>query len=427
MKSIPRLFVLCCLCLLLVNQSISQPPAAFNYQAVLRDTQGQLIVSENVTIDIVLIRDSIDGQEVFHETHHALTSPQGMVSLAVGSLNSMEDFLWGQHIYYIRSVVNGVETGTSRLLSVPYALHARTSAGAFSGDYEDLTGTPDLSGFISVADPVQGGILFYGENGWQTLPPGEEGQVLNMQNGLPHWVDPPSENDYTEGVYDIDGNFYPLITLGAHVWMARNLRTSKFADGTPIETGLSGSEWQNNTSGAFAVHPHENIDGIGSEEQMLDSYGALYNWYAVDNPAGLCPAGWRIPTDEEWTQMSNYLVSQYDEVTTDNAANALKSCRQQNSPLGGDCDTQLHPRWNAHDVHYGNDLVGFAGLPGGHRGTGGSYALMGFVGYWWTATPHSAQTVYYRDFDYAYGSILRASTNRERGFSIRCIRNTRAE
>jgi hypothetical protein len=208
MKSILHLLI-CCLSFLIVSQSLSQPPAIFNYQAVLRDTHGELLVSENVIVDIVLLRDDIRGEEVFHETHHTLTSPHGMITLAVGSLNSMEDIQWGQHIYFIRTVVNGIEISTSRLLSVPYALHARTSAGSFSSNYEDLSGTPDLSGFISVADPALGGILYFSENGWQALAPGEEGQVLNMQNGLPQWVDPPSADDQPEGVYDIDGNFYP--------------------------------------------------------------------------------------------------------------------------------------------------------------------------------------------------------------------------
>ncbi len=401
---------------------MAQSPAMFNYQAVLRDDAGEIMMDENVTIEVEILKDGPQGGIVFSETHQTQTNAFGLIQLQIGSVNSLEGMAWADHPHFIRISVNGINMGTHQLVSVPYALHAATSADTFSGDYGDLTNTPDLENFISIVDPAMGDMFYFNGETWVSLPLGEEGQVLTIVGGLPQWADLPTGDDDEDTVTDIDGNVYPTVTIGEQEWMAKNLRTSTFADGTPIPGNLTNSQWQANTTGAWAVYPHDNIAGIDSEEEMLNAYGALYNWFAVNNPSGLCPEGWHVATDDDWTQLTNYLINNYDWIEHGNAANAMKSCRQVNSPLGGDCATELHPRWDMHSVHYGTDDFGFAALPGGSRQSGGSYSLMGGTGYWWTSTEFSVLTVYYRDLDAAYGSVLRAATNRERGFSIRCVK-----
>ena len=422
MRFVDYLLVLCCI--FLINTTVlGQSPALFNYQAVLRDNAGQIIESENISLHVEIVLDSAEGTVIFSETHETETNAFGLVNLKIGSINSLEGVSWGEGLHFLRIFVNDDLMGVQQLMSVPYALHATTSADAFSGDYDDLANTPDFQNFITISDAQQGDMLFYHNDSWVLLPPGEEGQVLAVYEGIPQWMDIPGDDTDEGTVTDIDGNVYPIIIIGDQEWLGSNLRTTTFADGTPIAGNLSNAEWHANTTGAWAVYPHDNIPGIDSEEEMLVAYGALYNWFAVNNPAGLCPEGWQVASDDDWTALTDYLINNYDWIAHGNAANVLKSCRQQNSPLGGNCETDLHPRWDAHGAHYGTDDFEFSGLPGGSRQTGGSYSLIGGTGYWWTSTEFSTLTVFYRDLDAAYGSVLRASTNRERGFSVRCVKS----
>ncbi len=415
------LLIVCCI---ILNTTVfGQSPASFSYQAVLRDNTGQIMTEENISLNVEILRSSAEGEVVFSETHETNTNEFGLVNLKIGSLNSLEGISWGEYVYHMRISVNDVLMGVQQLVSVPFALHATTSSDSFSGDYEDLINTPDFQNYIVLPDPQEGDMVFYHNDSWTSLSSGTEGQVLTVSDGMPQWKDIPAEDIDNGIVTDIDGNIYPVIVIGEQEWLGGNLRTTSFADGAPIAGNLNNAEWQANTLGAWAVYPHDNIQGINTDEEMLDAYGALYNWFAVNNPAGLCPEGWHVATDDDWTVLTDYLIDNYDWIAHGNAANVLKSCRQQNSPLGGDCDTDLHPRWNAHGAHYGTDDFDFAGLPGGNRQTGGSYGLMGGTGYWWTSTEFSTLTVFYRDLDAAYGSILRASTNRERGFSVRCVKS----
>lgn len=118
-------------------------------------------------------------------------------------------------------------------------------------------------------------------------------------------------------------------------------------------------------------YPHDEFDGIHSEMEMMDAYGFLYNWFAI-NTSKLCPEGWRMPDKEDWEQLEAFLVDEFEDITEEGAANALKSCRQINSPLGGDSDTSVHPRWISQEI-YRTDNFGFSAYPAGYRHPGGSF------------------------------------------------------
>ncbi|HMR18608.1 MAG TPA: fibrobacter succinogenes major paralogous domain-containing protein, partial [Sphingobacterium sp.] len=105
------------------------------------------------------------------------------------------------------------------------------------------------------------------------------------------------------GIVDIDGNVYETVIIGGQEWTKENLKVTHYNDGTPIHTGLSNSEWAATTVGAYAIYPYGNVEGIESSEEMVAKFGLLYNWYAVDNPKGLCPEGWRVPTDNDWKDL----------------------------------------------------------------------------------------------------------------------------
>ena len=238
---------------------------------------------------------------------------------------------------------------------------------------------------------------------------------------------------YGEGVTDIDGNFYPSIIIGNQEWMAENLRTTNYADGTSIPTGLSNTEWVITTDGAYAIYPHEDINGLNSEADVVNAYGKLYNWYAVDDSRGLCPEGWRVPSLYEWEQLCAYIDPDYSS-GNNNVGTKLKSCRQVNSPLGDNCNVTEHPRWNQTEGNFGIDSFGFSALPSGKRNGlpgsdwSGTYSLLG------TKTNFYASTYRYIDAIDQYmadrviilnwaEAITTGATSMNKGYPVRCIKD----
>jgi uncharacterized protein (TIGR02145 family) len=170
-----------------------------------------------------------------------------------------------------------------------------------------------------------------------------------------------------------------------------------------------------------------------NNEDYKESYGALYNWHATENSRGLCPAGWEIPGVDDWDRLLSYLMMNYNlhnDYRNENnmgAGNALKSCRQINSPLGGECEISEHPRWRETGTHYGTDDFGFNGLPTGEYVPWGGFRNLGDGVIWWTSTEYS-------DI-YARGRGLISSSGALRGtdkesyrkidmHAVRCIRFT---
>lgn len=223
-------------------------------------------------------------------------------------------------------------------------------------------------------------------------------------------------------VTDIDGNVYQTVVIGDTEYMAENLRTTRYANGDDIPGNLDSDDWLGTTDGAYAIFPHGDVSGIDSDAEMVDAYGKLYNWYALDDDRGLCPDGWRVPTDSEWTAFANYLIDNYTGVHSGNLANRLKDCRQVSSPLGGDCDTTEHPRWDSHNSNHGTDQFGFSALPAGAR-LGGAYHFNGWYGYWWSATAHSDDEAWNRTMMNSSGSVSRGYGNKTNGSAVRCIKD----
>jgi|GEM_PF-854969 len=221
-------------------------------------------------------------------------------------------------------------------------------------------------------------------------------------------------------VTDYDGNIYQTVTIGGREWMAENLRVTHYNNGDPIPNVEAGEEWEDLTSGAYSIYPYddENASGIDSEEQMVEAYGKLYNWHTVNDERGLCPDGWHVPDNDEWTQLTDYLSGESDEV-----GKLLKSCRQVNSPLGGDCDTNVHPRWNAHEIHFGTDDYGFSGHAAGYRFANGNFVYLGERSAWWTSTESMAATARYRSLYYGNSSVSNITYNQKGGLSIRCVKS----
>lgn len=240
----------------------------------------------------------------------------------------------------------------------------------------------------------------------------------------------------TSSVTDIDDNEYKTVIVGDHEWMAQNLRTSKYNDGSEIpsisEDPMESLEVLDTTSHGF----HLEIS-----KSTKNKFGKYYNWLVVTDERSICPEGWRVPSDSDWKKFEENVMSKFD-ITNDKddvkgLGNYLKSCRQLGSPLGGDCDTSEPPRWvSNHDAldfgdnpHYGKDKVKFSALPGGYymfdnypRYTDPWAHKGGIEARWWSATEDSNK-VYIRRLYYHAGDLRKmTSGNEPRNFyNIRCI------
>ncbi len=193
-------------------------------------------------------------------------------------------------------------------------------------------------------------------------------------------------------ITDIDGNTYRTIRIGDQCWMAENLRTGHYRDGSAIPNVRDNSEWSNLRGGAWSLYDNNS----GSET----TYGKLYNWYAVEDGRGLCPTGWSVPGNAAWTQMSNYLGN--------NAGGKLKTTGTQywRSPNTGATNTS-----------------GFSALPGGGRFSLGTFLSSGDDGYWWSSTESGATEAWSRRLSSLNGNISSYNSHKHFGFSVRCVRD----
>ncbi len=210
-------------------------------------------------------------------------------------------------------------------------------------------------------------------------------------------------------VTDIDNNTYRTIEIGGLNWMAENLRTSRFRNGDDITYVMSNSEWQelgNTESGAWAFYNNH----AGNEP-----FGLLYNWYAVSDPRGLCPTGWRVATDGDWQQLERYLGMPQNQL-------ASTGWRGQNANVGGKLKAEGTEYWRGPNVGATNE-TGFRAQAGGYRFTSGSFSYLTFFGYWWTATEADVNTAWRRLLFNNRESINRMNYDKRYGFSVRCVQN----
>lgn len=228
---------------------------------------------------------------------------------------------------------------------------------------------PDYNGdgFIGV-DDILGALSFY-DNAW----------------------DGPVSPSWTCGeAITYAGVGYSTVQIGEQCWFAENLRTITYLNGDAIPQNLSQYSWSNTTSGAMAF------------QENNPTTSGLYNWYAGVDPRGLCPSGWHVPTDGEWTVMTNF--------------------------LGGEsvAGAQMKATYGWHNGGNGTNSSGFSGLPGGFRASHGGphlgFSFNGEEGYWWSSSPNGSN---------GFGRLLRSYTEffstyngePKLGFSVRCVRD----
>jgi uncharacterized protein (TIGR02145 family) len=194
---------------------------------------------------------------------------------------------------------------------------------------------------------------------------------------------------------DQDGNTYKTITIGTQTWMAENLRTINYNDGTVIPNITDADEWAALTTGAYCNY--NNTTG----NDTIATYGRLYNWYAI-NTGKLAPKGWHVPTNAEWTTLTDYLGG--------------------TSVAGGKLKETGITHWGNPNIGATNES-GFTALPGSFRYPNGAFDYIGIYGIWWSSTEGVTDYAYGQGVDNSISNLTRIYNYKELGYSVRCLKD----
>lgn len=198
-------------------------------------------------------------------------------------------------------------------------------------------------------------------------------------------------------VTDVSKNPYYTVTIGTQVWMAENLKVTKFRNGDLIPNVTDSAEWSNLTTPAFCWYNND-------EGTYGDTYGALYNWYTVKT-GDLCPEGWHMPTDEEWTTLTAFLGGE--------------------SIAGGKLKETGTAHWYSPNSGATNE-TSFNARPGGYRyrDRDGKFASIGYSGLWWSTKEYSETYAWGRNMVFDRTVVNRGIITKKSGISVRCIKDS---
>ena len=464
----------------------AQAPQSFSYQAVVRGTDNALVSNKKVGMKISLLQGSETGKAVYVETHTPTSNDNGLVSIAIGggtkdaSSIAFASIDWANGPYFVKTETDAAGgtsyslITTSQLLSVPYAIHAKTAESIVGGSVLPSGGTNgqiitncdgiptwttggicpgkiaslncagvSVNGSLNngaIASNVSFVITYSGGNGGAyseqsisstsvlgltaTLQSGSfatgNGSLTFTVSGTPTSVGNAlflmtiagqvcsismvvQEKPSTIGIpgpniTDAENNTYKTVTIGTQTWMAENLKVTKYNDGTAIPNITDNTQWSNLTTGAWSYYNNDVANNA--------KYGKLYNWYALSKISNgnknVCPTGWHVPTDAEWTVLTDYLGGE--------------------SVAGGKMKEVGTTSWNSPNTDATNTSL-FTGLPGGYRYNSGGYGSIGNDGYWWSSTENNTYYAWYRTLFNVHGDTYRNSNYKKFGLSVRCLRD----
>lgn len=212
-------------------------------------------------------------------------------------------------------------------------------------------------------------------------------------------------------IRDVDGNLYTSVKIGTQTWLIQNLRTTRYRNGDVIPNITNNGEWITTKSGAYSTYDNDPANGA--------VYGNLYNWHAVNDRRNIAPAGWHIPTQEEWLTLETYLSTNgfnFDGTRTGNKIAKTLASRNlwkwSNTPGGPGNDMSV------------NNSTNFTGLPGGGRyGNSGVFFSKSEAAFWWTREESTTVEAYYRGLFYGYSFFSNFVSSKNLGFAIRCIKS----
>jgi len=220
-------------------------------------------------------------------------------------------------------------------------------------------------------------------------------------------------------VEDIDGNIYPTIEIGGQCWLTENLKVTRYRDGQSIAKLDNYRDWWTDKNGAFNLYDHLQpfrypTKTVESETEMLEVFGYLYNFHAVSHPAGLCPTGWKVPSDQDWQELEIALG-----LSPQEADERWHRGSNQGSLLAGDNSWWPEGRLTA-DSEFGRS--GFRALPAGYRRAYGDYGNLGTNANFWTSNEANDKNAFSREIysgtEYIYRIV---NIDKNNGHSVRCL------
>jgi uncharacterized protein (TIGR02145 family) len=357
----------------------SQSPQSIPYQAVVRNTDGTTMSNAALTLIFKIHDQTATGTVVYQESHSVTSNVQGLVSCNVGngvvlqgnSEASLSQINWGcgaKFLHVLMNAGNGeLDLGTQQMMSVPYALYAE-----------------NVSSFIS---PTGDTLSIAGNS---IIVPGISSENIQAQ--------------YTQGsgVTDIQGNFYPSVIINGQEWMQKNLNVIQYRNGDAIASGAVSSNWNSLDSiGLVAIYDN----GWNSAYPgLVSTFGRLYNWHAVTDERGLCPSGWHVPSDLDWTYLEQSL-----------GGSNIAGGRLKSTNMGW-----IVPNTGA------TNSSGFGALPGGYKNCSDCNSSLGKYGFYWSTTERldfNRYSAWYRRLDNISKLSNRIYIDKTYAFSVRCLKD----
>jgi uncharacterized protein (TIGR02145 family) len=275
-----RVKVLLMLLLLISGIASAQSPNKFSYQAIIRAIGGHALTNQSIGMRLSILQGSDNGTAVYVETHTATTNAQCLVTVQVGGGNvqsgSIAQIDWANGPYFVKTETDPeggsayTISGTSPLLSVPYSLFS-------SNGVEKGTNFGDM--------------MFWDGSNWVKVPIGQENQVLTVRGGKPSWT-----NNYGGSfgeVSDIEGNTYKTVKIGNQTWMAEDLNATKFSNGEAITLNLGLTDWNSTLAPRYTI--------------WEESSSIYYNGWTLIDSRNVCPTGWKVPANSDFTELISYL------------------------------------------------------------------------------------------------------------------------
>ena len=199
----------------------------------------------------------------------------------------------------------------------------------------------------------------------------------------------------TEIITDVDGNVYHVVKIGSQFWIVENLNVNHYRDGSIIPIEENGSKWSESKTGNCCYYDNNVENG--------KIYGKLYNWYAINDPHGLAPKGFHIPTDEEWLKLIKFIDTNFNEV-------------------GGKLKESGIDHWSSPNKGATNESC-FSGLPGGFRSHLGWFNSLRATGQWWSNTEGKMMGAWTLSLGYDVSKIYRDTLAFRTGLSVRCVKD----
>ncbi|HPQ34916.1 MAG TPA: FISUMP domain-containing protein [Tenuifilaceae bacterium] len=353
------------------------------------ETSSYGVIVSKLYNDIYYAKNSeirIDGD---HSNGFTISSQIGTGSIWEGvQYNPVDTSIWNHFVF--------IFDDTEKTLKL-YLNSSLVESKIISG-YSDVESTPTYIGARPYWSGADGTTFFF--NGYI-----DDVRIYNRALTADEIRELYHEGDWST-VTDIDGNVYPTVKIGEQEWMAENLKTTQYDNGDFIDEVQDAGAWSGLTTGAYCWYNND-------ATSYKDTYGALYNWYAVADSRNICPAGWRVPSDEDWYIMENFI---------DPTINEPNSTEWR----GTDGGTILKATSGWNNGGNGTDDYGFSALPGGYRLYTSSFSTVGIHGYWWSISDYDDSFSWNRLLNNELSQIYRSYYSNNFGFSIRCIKGEQA-